>query len=354
MPENSTAVSPVQGLAVVVIGRNEGERLRACLESLQSLRLPDNIRHAVTVYVDSNSTDDSLALARSLGAHTLSLPTGPWTAARGRNTGWRAALALHPVDWVLFLDGDTTLDPDFLPAAFAAALPDASVATVFGLRIESNPRQSIYTHVLALDWLQDPHQHAHFGGDVLLRVAALQASGGYDDSLIAGEDPELSHRLRVLGWRHLQLDRVLTTHDLAIRSFRQYWARMRRSGYAYADVAERFRHTPERFWFGDSRRNLLRGSFWLVSLLAALLLAAYFALGHHPGRAAVAIAVWLGLFAAVCLRSAWRYRRRSASRLTLFFYGIHSQFQQIPLLLGQLAWFADRLLHRRRTLIEYK
>ena len=354
MPENSAAGSPTQPLAVVIIGRNEGQRLRACLQSVQSLRLPENIRHAVTLYVDSNSTDDSLALARSFGAHTIALATGPWTAARGRNTGWRAALDLHPVDWILFLDGDTTLDPDFLSAAFAAAIPDPRLAAVYGLRTESNPRQSIYTQVLALDWLLDPHQHAHFGGDVLIRVAALQATGGYDDSLIAGEDPELSHRMRTLGWRHLQLDQLMTTHDLAIRRFVQYWARLLRSGYAYADVAERFRHTPERFWFGDSRRNLLRGSFWLLSFVAALVAALVYALDHHSARAALAIILWLALFAAVCLRSAWRYRRRSASLVTLFLYGIHSQFQQIPLLLGQLTWFADRLLARRRALIGYK
>ncbi len=346
--------SPPQRLAVVIIGRNEGERLRTCLHSVQSLALPPNIHPVVTIYVDSNSSDNSLELARSLGAHVIALPTGPWTAARGRNIGWHAALELHPVDWIMFLDGDTALDPDFLSAAFAQAVPDPAIATVFGLRIESNPQQSIYTALLALDWLQDPHQNAHFGGDALIRVTALQASGGYDDTLIAGEDPELSHRMQSLGWRHLQLNRLMTTHDLGILYFSQYWARMRRSGYAYADVAERFRHTPERFWFGDSRRNLLRGSFWLLTLAIAFAGATWSAFQHHPIRAATISALWLALFAAVCMRSAWRYRHRSASRLTLFFYGIHSQFQQIPLLLGQLTWFSDRLLARRRTLIEYK
>lgn len=346
--------SSIQHLAVVVIGRNEGERLRACLRSVQSLRLPASLRHVATIYVDSNSSDNSLELARSLGAHTIPLPTGPWTAARGRNIGWRAALELHPIHWVLFLDGDTILDPDFLPFALAQADSEPSIASVFGLRIESRPQQSIYTWVLALDWLQDPHQHAHFGGDVLLRVAALQATGGYDDSLIAGEDPELSHRMACLGWRHLQIDRLMTTHDLAIQHFSQYWARLVRSGYAYADVAQRFRHTPERFWYGASRRNLLRGSFWLVSLIASLAFASSFALLHHPSRAIASIGLLLAIFGAVSMRSAWRYRRRSSSRITLFFYGIHSQFQQIPILLGQLAWFSDHLRSHRRALIEYK
>ncbi len=346
--------SSIQHLAVVVIGRNEGERLRRCLNSVASLKLPPGIHHAATVYVDSNSTDNSLEVARSLGAHIIALPTGPWTAARGRNIGWRAALELHPIDWVLFLDGDTVLDPEFLPAACSQAIPESSIASVFGLRIESHPQQSIYTWVLALDWLQDSHQHAHFGGDVLLRVSALLASDGYDDSLIAGEDPELSHRIGTLGWRHLQLDRLMTTHDLAILRFSQYWSRLLRSGYAYADVAERFRHTPERFWYGDSRRNVLRGSFWLVSLVASLAFAISFALLHLPARAIASIGLWLAIFSAASMRSAWRYRRRSDSRITLFLYGIHSQFQQIPLLFGQLNWFFDHLRSRHRTLIEYK
>ena len=48
----------MSAIGVVAIGRNEGERLRRCLESLDG--------HGLTVvYVDSGSTDDSVALARS-------------------------------------------------------------------------------------------------------------------------------------------------------------------------------------------------------------------------------------------------------------------------------------------------
>ena len=37
------------------------------------------------------------------------------------------------------------------------------------------------------------------GGDVVMRTAALAAAGGYRDSLIAGEEPELALRLRRAG-----------------------------------------------------------------------------------------------------------------------------------------------------------
>jgi glycosyltransferase involved in cell wall biosynthesis len=53
-------------LGVVVIGRNEGERLRRCFASLSETA-------ALIVYVDSGSTDGSLDLARQLGVQVVPL-----------------------------------------------------------------------------------------------------------------------------------------------------------------------------------------------------------------------------------------------------------------------------------------
>ena len=62
-------------LGAVVIGRNEGARLVACLESLSSGVRP-------LVYVDSGSTDGSVAAAEAAGAVVVVLdPTVPFTAA---------------------------------------------------------------------------------------------------------------------------------------------------------------------------------------------------------------------------------------------------------------------------------
>ena len=52
-------------LGIVVIGRNEGERLVNCLRALPA--------ETVIVYVDSGSNDDSVAAATELGAQVLAL-----------------------------------------------------------------------------------------------------------------------------------------------------------------------------------------------------------------------------------------------------------------------------------------
>jgi glycosyltransferase involved in cell wall biosynthesis len=49
-------------VSVVVIGRNEGERLQRCLDSVHAAHW-QNLRYEL-IYVDSASTDDSEACAR--------------------------------------------------------------------------------------------------------------------------------------------------------------------------------------------------------------------------------------------------------------------------------------------------
>src|SRR5688572_5313831 len=71
---------PSDAVGVVVIGRNEGERLQRCLKSLLAQG------GGPIVYVDSGSSDGSVAFARSVGVIVVNLDTSvPFTMARGRN-----------------------------------------------------------------------------------------------------------------------------------------------------------------------------------------------------------------------------------------------------------------------------
>lgn len=77
---------PLRDAAVIVIGRNEGARLVRCLASVQGF--------GRVVYVDSGSTDDSVAAAHAAGAQVVALDMDrPFTAARARNAGFEALRA---------------------------------------------------------------------------------------------------------------------------------------------------------------------------------------------------------------------------------------------------------------------
>ena len=125
-PEGVSADS----VGVVVIGRNEGERLKRCLRSLLAQGA------GPIVYVDSGSTDDSVAFSGSLGVRVVNLDTSiPFTMARGRNAGFEELQRLFPtLRWVQFVDGDCEVRPDWIARARAAFVDRPELAAVCGRR----------------------------------------------------------------------------------------------------------------------------------------------------------------------------------------------------------------------------
>ncbi len=327
-------------LSVVIIGRNEGDRLARCLESVAALRGVPGQKQII--YVDSASTDGSPRIARDFGAEVIALNAGGSSAASGRNSGWRSARA----PFVLFLDGDTVLQPDFPRLALDAISQDERTAAVWGHRREIHPGRSIYNRVLDLDWIYAPGETQYCGGDVLMRKCSLEQVDGYDSTLIAGEEPELCRRLRHCGYRILHIDSPMTGHDLNITRFSQYWRRALRAGHAYAEISARFRATSDPMWLQESKSNIVRGGFWATSLLGCVAL-----LGFSP----VPLLLWLALLVALSFRSGRRASWKAPGHTALLLlYGIHSQLQQIPILLGQLQFDRNRRKGRRGELIEYK
>ena len=82
--DDKSNLQPV--LSVVVIGRNEGQRLARCFESIARI---ENAAVTDVIYVDSASTDCSAELASRYGAFSITIHPERPTAAVARNTGWR-------------------------------------------------------------------------------------------------------------------------------------------------------------------------------------------------------------------------------------------------------------------------
>lgn len=326
-------------VSVVVIGRNEGSRLGRCLQSVQDASWTD-LPHEL-IYVDSQSTDDSVAVARQMGAQALALDDGKPCAAKARNMGWRQAKG----SYVLFLDGDTELHPGFVLSALEA-LRDPKLCAAWGHRRESRPDQSIYNRVLDLDWVYPPGRSLYFGGDVLVRRQALEQVDGFDPSLNAGEEPELCARLRAKGWEIEHLDVPMTRHDLAITSFRSYCLRAYRSGIAYAEVAERMRRRGDVLWQHESRRDLVHGVLFM-SAPFILVFAAIWSSWAFVAMVLAALVVW----ARSVKRCAWKAPGQWG---LCMLYAAHAHFQKIPALFGQWRWRRSQRRQAPIDLVDYK
>src|SRR5215467_225977 len=114
----------MEHIGVVIIGRNEGARLISCLSSVK-------LQTEHIVYVDSGSTDGSIAAAEKSAAHVVKLDLSrPFTAARARNTGFDNLMALRPnTRFVQFIDGDCVLADGWLNKAlpFIEQRPDTAI-----------------------------------------------------------------------------------------------------------------------------------------------------------------------------------------------------------------------------------
>jgi GT2 family glycosyltransferase len=250
------------GIGVVVIGRNEGNRLQHCLSS--------GIRETpVVLYVDSGSSDDSLKLARSLGIEAIELdPLTPFSAARARNEGFRRLLQLQPdLGYVQFVDGDCELRAGWLASAVRFLGDHADVAVVSGRLREKYAAKSIYNALCDIEWEAPAGAVKECGGIAMMRASAFDRAGGFRIDLIAGEEPELCVRLRMQGWKIWRLEQEMALHDAAMSRFSQWWKRTKRGGYAIAQGTALHGAPPERYGVRESRSILLWG---LVIPLVAL------------------------------------------------------------------------------------
>ena len=189
-------------LSVVVTTKNEAANIAACLRSFDGFDVE-------RIVVDNGSTDDTKKIAAELGA--IVLDKGPERSAQ-RNLGWRTAKN----DWVVILDADMILPRETVeeivsiarrgkdsaapalsrsPAGEAESLPlrpkafwIPEVRTGTGFRVKARNFERSFYDGTCIDALR------------LFHKSVLEATGGYDENLIAGpEDWELDIRILATG-----------------------------------------------------------------------------------------------------------------------------------------------------------
>jgi GT2 family glycosyltransferase len=265
--------------------------------------------------------------------------TQPFTAARARNAGAAQAAQGTAPEFFQFLDGDCALAPGWIAAATALLRERPDVAVVCGRRRERFPGASVYNRLMDAEWDTPVGEARACGGDALMRAGAFHAVGGFDPSLIAGEEPDLCLRLRLAGWRIWRLEDEMTAHDAAMTRFGQWWRRTRRSGFAYAEGAARHGHLPERYNVKETLRALTWGLVLPLAALGGALLVTPWALALL--LAWPAQVVRLAARAGIGVRWSWV----RACFLTL---------GKVPEALGVLEYLWRRLRGGPARLIEYK
>jgi len=275
--------------------------------------------------VDSGSTDDSVTLAKLLGAHVVRLDLSiPFTAARARNEGFAELMQLaSDTDAVQFVDGDCEIVDGWIGKAKSFLTANPRAAVVCGRRRERYPDRTIYNRLCDLEWNTPTGNVKSCGGDALIRVEAFKQVSGYNDEIIAGEEPEMCVRLRAKGWEIHRIDQEMTLHDAAMTQFSQWWKRNVRAGHAYAEGFARHGYPPANFRAKEVLSNFIWGMllWWALPLLALRIY-----LNHRQ-----------------------RMNANDARNYALFV-----ALSKVPQMCGQLKFRWNRWRGKKTALIEYK
>lgn len=339
-----------RAVGTIVIGRNEGERLRRCLVSVVSAG-------GTVVYVDSGSEDNSIAIAEALGVRVAQVNAADgFTAARARNVGFDALMEANAPDFVQFVDGDCEIVDGWIEAARRRLEQDCELAAVAGRVRERAPDASIFNRLCDLEWNTEVGITHAVGGIAMYRAAALIEVGGFNPSLICGEEPELCFRLRHAGWRIERLDRDMTVHDAAMTRWNQWIRRTERSGWGFAEGAAIHGASPERYNMREHRSLWFWGALAPGSILVLLLAATMAVSGAALWPVPLALAgLALLCVGAMVLRIALVRRARFGEPWRhVLLYGALVMLGKPVQLMGAVRYWLNRRRGEAACIIEYK
>jgi len=193
-------------ISVVVITYNEAARIGACLESVIATLAG---RRYDAVVVDSASQDRTVEIAARFPVKVVRLRDGgPRRPSIGRFVGER----LRRGNLVLFVDGDSVLEPGWIGPALDALAASPDLAAVSGRStgvLEQPDGTTLEVDQYPGVAYEDP---PHLSGSALYRRAALERAGGFNPHMLGHEEPELGARLRAAGFRLQRLRIPMTRH----------------------------------------------------------------------------------------------------------------------------------------------
>lgn len=326
----------MRNIGFVIIGRNEGFYLHEALDSIISQNFPGSS----IVYVDSGSSDNSLKIAQSLNINIVELSTDTaFTAARARNEGFSKLIEIDPdIEFVQFMDADCKMYKHWIDNAMPNFCEDDSIAIVCGLRKELKPDLNLFNSFCDNEWNEKLGYVTSCGGDFIIRKSLFEKFNGFNEKLIAGEEPEFCYRLRSKGFLIKRIECKMTLHDANIQSFGQWWKRAVRTGYAYAESFYLYRKSKT----GFRKRECLSIIFW------NLLFYMIFILSISVSR------TYLFLLFLYPVNVYKIHMNLNANYLNKIQYSVSIMFQKFAQFQGIITFLIYRVLNKKHEIIEYK
>ncbi|MGH9602048.1 MAG: glycosyltransferase [Terriglobales bacterium] len=195
-------------ISIITPAFNSGPYLEDCVASLA-----EAVRHyggAELIVVDNGSTDGSYETMQQLFGHQARILQVPKvTIGALRNRGAKTARG----EFLSFVDSDCRVDPDFLSRAMRVFDSVEADAAGCEYALPENPLRWEETwHYL--HWpTEDGYQpYRYFAGNLVIRKSVFEKIGGFNETLVTGEDAELGLRLVGGGFKVFRAPDLLAYH----------------------------------------------------------------------------------------------------------------------------------------------
>lgn len=223
-------------IGVLIPAYNEELVLKGTIDALVAA---DCARKDIYV-VDDRSTDRTHQIAIECGVNIYTVPENGGKA-RAQVAALEHFGLLSKYDWMIFLDGDTKVDPYFINAMHEAAVNDPSVALYVG-QVKSVENDHVFSALRAVDYAygQDVAKHGQSNFNVIFVSPGCASMYRCDvlaqlhiDHLTLAEDMDLTMQVHRAGHRAVYLPKaIVNTQDPStlrdyskqmLRWFRGFW-----------------------------------------------------------------------------------------------------------------------------------
>jgi glycosyltransferase involved in cell wall biosynthesis len=209
--------------SVVIPVLNAIEHLNKCLDSVMAASA--RYQKAELIVVDNGSTDGSYEILMGDYAPVAKIiQQSDITIGAVRNLGARAANG----DYLCFVDSDCILSEDYFEQA-ASVLASLGVAVTGSLLdIHPEPRWVEETWDLLHRRPKDSYVSYLNSGNFIIAREVFEKIGGFDETLVTGEDAEIGLRLGASGFKIYDSRQIKAVHlgyPKTLRAFirRQVW-----------------------------------------------------------------------------------------------------------------------------------
>ena len=200
-PSDTTA-----SVSVVIPAHNEEGYIGQCINSVLQTGWPRELLEILVI--DHSSTDSTAELAHAAGAQVLPISTGRIGAVR--NAGLKAAKG----EFIAYVDGDCSVPVTWLRTAIDVLRSDPSIGAVGGPCL--SPRVGTWVERSLAPSEASPGSinqvRAIATSSFIARASLLREAGGFDESLISGEDDDMSNRFASRGLALLSISDCHIVH----------------------------------------------------------------------------------------------------------------------------------------------